>query len=110
MVEHLLSYPILLFGISVGKALIDTTFKAIICDEIKSAELKKYAFYWLYFCINIGGALGPLLGVTYTLHHPFETFLCLMTLYTTYILISFAVFKTDTTTQAIFDAEHLNLS
>ncbi len=88
LTDNLLTYVIMLFGISAGKGILGTTFKTIIANEIRDAEVKKQAFYWFYFCINVGGALGPFFGVTFTLHYPWQTFLLLLTTCVGYAFIA----------------------
>ncbi len=88
-------YLVLSVGVSIGKGLIETVFKAIISDGIQDAEIKKQAFYWQYFCINIGGAVGPLLGVSFTLYFPRITFTVLAIIYLIYLVICFRAFNQE---------------
>lgn len=92
--DHLISYIIMLFGISAGRGVLGTTFKIVIASEIKDVEFKKQSFYWFYFCINVGGALGPFLGVTFTLHYPQYTFLALLIICVIYAFVSIVFFST----------------
>ncbi|WP_440992898.1 MFS transporter [Cysteiniphilum litorale] len=91
--DHLISYVIMLFGISASRGVLGTTFKVVIANEIKDVEFKKQSFYWFYFCINIGGALGPFLGVTFTLHYPQYTFLILLIICVIYAFVSVVFFS-----------------
>lgn len=93
--ESLFSYLILLFSVSIGRGLTETIFKAIISDEIEEQNFKKKVFYWQYFFINVGGAIGPLLGVVLTLDYPKLTFSMLFFVYLTYILICSIVFRNN---------------
>ncbi|MGQ4004825.1 MFS transporter [Francisellaceae bacterium CB300] len=93
--QSLFSYLTLLFSVSIGRGLTETIFKTIISDEIQEQKFKEKVFYWQYFFINIGGAIGPLLGVILTLNYPKLTFLILFFVYLTYIIVCSMVFKNN---------------
>lgn len=92
-IQSFFFYLILLYSVALGKGVIDTIFKAIISDEVQDTEARKHAFYFLYYAINIGGAIGPFLGVSFELVYPSSTFI-VISLTLLVLLISFIfVFK-----------------
>ncbi len=55
--------------------LIDGPAKAVIGDSLADAKDRELALNARYFLLNIGAALGPLMGVTLALAHPQNLFL-----------------------------------
>lgn len=55
--------------------LIDGPAKAVIGDSLSDAKDRELALNTRYFLLNIGAALGPLMGVTLALAHPQNLFI-----------------------------------
>lgn len=70
-----LCYGLLGSGLSSG--LIDAPGKALMADSLASAKARELALHLRYFLLNLGAALGPLLGVTLGINAQQQTFLLL---------------------------------
>lgn len=66
-------------GLSYG--LIDAPGKALMADNLAEPKARELALHLRYFLLNLGAAIGPLLGVTYGLSARQETFLLLSASY-----------------------------
>lgn len=66
-------------GLSYG--LIDSPGKALMADNLAEPKARELALHLRYFLLNLGAAIGPLLGVTYGLSARQETFLLLSASY-----------------------------
>ncbi|MGB6190664.1 MAG: MFS transporter [Aeromonas molluscorum] len=62
-------------GLSYG--LIDSPGKALMADSLAEPKARELALHLRYFLLNLGAAIGPLIGVTYGLSARQETFLLL---------------------------------
>ncbi|MGY3903847.1 MDR family MFS transporter [Aeromonas lusitana] len=62
-------------GLSYG--LIDSPGKALMADSLAEPKARELALHLRYFLLNLGAAIGPLLGVSYGLSARQETFLLL---------------------------------
>ena len=95
-------YLLLLIGVSLGKGLIQTLFKAKISDNIKDLKTRETAFYLFYFFVNVGGVVGPILGVNYALTSPGITFSIISIVYICYIAFCITTITND---KPYFNAE-----
>ena len=59
-----LSYGLAISGVSIGCALLESSCKALIGDRVEDRRSRELALYCRYFLINLGAALGPLIGLT----------------------------------------------
>ena len=66
-------------GLSYG--LIDSPGKALMADSLVEPKARELALHLRYFLLNLGAAIGPLLGVSYGLSARQETFLLLSASY-----------------------------
>lgn len=66
-------------GLSYG--LIDSPGKALMADSLAESKARELALHLRYFLLNLGAAIGPLLGVSYGLSARQETFLLLSASY-----------------------------
>ena len=71
-------------GLSYG--LIDSPGKALMADSLAEPKARELALHLRYFLLNLGAAIGPLLGVSYGLSARQETFLLLSV---SYLLLGF---------------------
>ncbi|MGL5815798.1 MAG: MDR family MFS transporter [Aeromonas sp.] len=71
-------------GLSYG--LIDSPGKALMADSLAEPKARELALHLRYFLLNLGAAIGPLLGVSYGLSARQETFLLLSA---SYLLLGF---------------------
>lgn len=74
-------------GLSYG--LIDSPGKALMADSLAEPKARELALHLRYFLLNLGAAVGPLLGVSYGLSARQETFLLLSV---SYLLLGFIFF------------------
>lgn len=64
-------------GSGLASGLIDAPGKALMADSLASAKARELALHLRYFLLNLGAALGPLLGVTLGINAQQETFVVL---------------------------------
>ncbi|WP_404833746.1 MFS transporter [Aeromonas hydrophila] len=64
-------------GSGLSSGLIDAPGKALMADSLASAKARELALHLRYFLLNLGAALGPLLGVTLGISAQQQTFLLL---------------------------------
>ena len=76
-------------GSGLSSGLIDAPGKALMADSLASAKARELALHLRYFLLNLGAAIGPLLGVSYGLSARQETFLLLSV---SYLLLGFIFF------------------
>ncbi|MEH8183146.1 MFS transporter [Aeromonas allosaccharophila] len=74
-------------GSGLSSGLIDAPGKALMADSLASAKARELALHLRYFLLNLGAALGPLLGVTLGINAQPETFLFLVV---SYLLLALA--------------------
>ncbi|PKQ77595.1 MFS transporter [Aeromonas sobria] len=74
-------------GSGFSSGLIDAPGKALMADSLASAKARELALHLRYFLLNLGAALGPLLGVTLGINAQQETFLFLVV---SYLLLALA--------------------
>ncbi|WP_111809194.1 MFS transporter [Aeromonas allosaccharophila] len=74
-------------GSGLSSGLIDAPGKALMADSLASAKARELALHLRYFLLNLGAALGPLLGVTLGINAQQETFLFLVV---SYLLLALA--------------------
>lgn len=72
-------------GLSYG--LIDSPGKALMADSLAEPKARELALHLRYFLLNLGAAIGPLLGISYSLSARQETFLLLSASYLLLALI-----------------------
>lgn len=78
-------------GLSYG--LIDSPGKALMADNLAEPKARELALHLRYFLLNLGAAIGPLLGVTYGLSARQETFLLLSASYLLLAIVFVAGFR-----------------
>ncbi|WP_438862867.1 MDR family MFS transporter [Neptunicella sp.] len=61
--EHLYLYGISMILCSVSKEIWDPAAKALISDLLPQMDIREFALQVRYFAINVGAAIGPLVGV-----------------------------------------------
>ncbi|KAE9638211.1 MFS transporter [Aeromonas veronii] len=74
-------------GSGLSSGLIDAPGKALMADSLASAKARELALHLRYFLLNLGAALGPLMGVTLGINAQQETFLFLVV---SYLLLALA--------------------
>lgn len=50
-------------GVSVGCSLLESTCKVLIGDYVEDLQSRELALYANYFLVNVGGSIGPLIGM-----------------------------------------------
>ncbi|MDF5995756.1 MFS transporter [Pseudomonas aeruginosa] len=82
-----LSYGLAISGVSIGCALLESSCKALIGDRVEDRRSRELALYRRYFLINLGAALGPLIGLTLGVAAQAGTFLVTALVYFCYGLL-----------------------
>ncbi len=82
-----LSYGLAISGVSIGCALLESSCKALIGDRVEDRRSRELALYCRYFLINLGAALGPLIGLTLGVAAQAGTFLVTALVYFCYGLL-----------------------
>ncbi len=72
---------------SIGCALLESSCKALIGDRVEDRRSRELALYCRYFLINLGAALGPLIGLTLGVAAQAGTFLVTALVYFCYGLL-----------------------
>ncbi|WP_099125996.1 MDR family MFS transporter [Xenorhabdus stockiae] len=80
-------YGIGITGVSIGCALLESSCKALIGDQVIDKASRELALYCRYYAINAGAAIGPLFGVTLGVAEQGLTFLITATIYFIYGLL-----------------------
>lgn len=68
--DQLTHFYVLIVACGLMRPLIEEPSKALISDHIDATLTRELAMNLRYFAINVGGAVGPLLGVTLAVDHP----------------------------------------
>lgn len=50
-------------GVSIGCSLLESTCKVLIGDYVEDLQSRELALYANYFLVNVGGSIGPLIGM-----------------------------------------------
>lgn len=75
--HHLLPLGLAVVGSGLSSGMIDAPGKALLADSLESPKARELALHLRYFLLNLGAALGPLLGVTLGISARQQTFLLL---------------------------------
>lgn len=75
MASELWHFGLLMLVTGVMRPMIDDSAKAVIGDSLSDGKDRELALNLRYFLLNIGGAVGPLIGVTLALAEPQGLFL-----------------------------------
>ena len=68
-------YAVAILAVSVGCSHLEACCKALIGDRIADVSDREFCLYFRYFALNVGVAVGALLGVTVGIADPLVTFL-----------------------------------
>jgi MFS family permease len=72
--SNVLAYTIGAFMVGFTRSMLEPPSKALIADHIADQRRRDLAFHARYFLINVGGAVGPLVGLAFGLSAQQETF------------------------------------
>ncbi|CAK2439595.1 putative Uncharacterized MFS-type transporter YqjV [Vibrio crassostreae] len=78
---------------SIGRASFEPTSKALISDSIEDPEKRSRCFQIRYIMLNIGAALGPIIGIKIGLIANQTAFWLTTLFYTLYIIVIYSVVK-----------------
>lgn len=73
--NQIITYVIFMALCAVSKEIWEPPVKALISDSIPDSDLRELAFQLRYFAINVGAAIGPLMGVWFGVTAQQKTFL-----------------------------------
>ncbi|NOI30471.1 MDR family MFS transporter [Vibrio coralliilyticus] len=91
--EQLLHFYLLIVACGLMRPMIEEPSKALISDRIDAPLPRELAMNLRYFAINVGGAVGPLLGVTLAVSHPEALFQITSVTYLSYALALLIAFR-----------------
>ena len=74
-------------GVSIGCVILESSCKALIGDRITDTISRELAFYCRYYAINVGAAIGSLIGMTLGISEHGVTFFTTATIYFIYGVI-----------------------
>lgn len=72
--DQLWQFYVLIMLCGLMRPMIEAPAKAVIGDNLSDAQDRELALNLRYFLINVGGALGPLIGITLALSSPQQLF------------------------------------
>lgn len=81
---------------SVSRSMVEEPAKALMTDMLKTREAKDFSLHLRYFVLNIGSAIGPLLGVYLGVSGGQDAFYYIAIVYVVYFLIAAIIFKIET--------------
>lgn len=87
------AYAVGAFFAGFSRAVLDAPGKAVIADYIDQQRTRDMAFHARYFLINVGGALGPLLGLAFGLSARQNTFWVTAAAYTAFAAVVVLAFQ-----------------
>jgi MFS family permease len=87
------AYTLGAFCAGFSRAVLDAPGKAVIADYIDHQRTRDMAFHARYFLINVGGALGPLLGLAFGLSARQGTFWVTAAAYTLFAAVVLLAFR-----------------
>jgi MFS family permease len=87
------SYALGAFLVGLCRVAIETTCNALIADSIEEQRIRESAFNSRYFLINVGGAIGPLVGFLFGLSARQVTFWIACLVYGLYTLLLVTVYR-----------------
>ena len=75
LAEEIWQFFVLILLCGLMRPMIEAPTKAVISDNLEDHKDRELALNLRYFMVNVGGAVGPLLGMTIALGHPQPMFL-----------------------------------
>lgn len=88
-----MAYSVGAFLAGFSRAVLEAPGKAVIADHIESQERRDRAFHVRYFLINLGAAIGPLVGLMFGLSARQTTFWITTAAYATFGVVIVAAFR-----------------
>ncbi|USD66926.1 MFS transporter [Vibrio sp. SCSIO 43136] len=89
LADQIWQFFILLMMTGLMRPMIEAPSKAVISDCLDDSKDRELALNIRYFLLNLGGAIGPLIGITLALAHPQNLFLVCGLVYIAYALWMF---------------------
>jgi MFS family permease len=80
---------------SLARPMVEDPGRALMTDMLEDRDVKDMALHVRYFALNVGAALGPMLGAAAGLTGEQTTFLLLGAVYGLYLAAAAVVFKTE---------------
>lgn len=94
--NHIISYVFFMALCAISKEIWEPPVKALISDSLPNTDLRELAFQLRYFAINVGAAIGPLMGVWFGVTAQQETFLLTALSFVVLVLVLKYTFKHST--------------
>lgn len=91
--DTVLQFFILIAGCGLMRPMIEAPAKAVLSDNLEDAKDRELALNIRYFIINLGGAIGPLIGITLALQHPQILFWITGSTYLFFAMLLFIAFQ-----------------
>lgn len=80
---------------SIARPMVEDPGRALMTDTVEDRQVKDMALQVRYFALNVGAALGPMLGAAAGLSGQQSTFLILAAVYGLYLAAALAVFSIE---------------
>jgi MFS family permease len=94
---------------SLARPMVENPGRALMTDTVEDRAIKDMALHMRYFGLNVGAALGPLLGAAVGLTGEQSTFYLVAAVYCAYLIGAIAVFRIERPAQASAAGSLLNL-
>ncbi|WP_027210417.1 MDR family MFS transporter [Burkholderia sp. WSM2232] len=82
--DSLIGYSASILAISMGGSHLEACCKALIGDRVTDGGDREFALYFRYFTLNVGVAVGALIGVTAGIASQFATFMAVSVVHLVY--------------------------
>lgn len=97
------------FLVGLSRAVLEAPGKALIADHVPDIRARELAFHLRYFLINLGGAVGPLLGLVFGLSARQPTFWIAATTYAVFAVLIAGALRADPAPNAVARRQHAGL-
>jgi MFS family permease len=94
---------------SLARPMVETPGRALMTDTVEDRDVKDMALHMRYFGLNVGAALGPLLGAAAGLTGEQSTFYLVAVVYCAYLIGAIVVFRIEPPARASAAGSLLNL-
>ncbi len=94
---------------SLARPMVENPGRALMTDTVDDRAVKDMALHMRYFALNVGAALGPLLGAVAGLNGAQSTFYLVAAVYCAYLIAAIIVFRIEQPARAAAAGSLLNL-
>ena len=94
---------------ALARPMVENPGRALMTDTVDDRAVKDMALHMRYFALNVGAALGPLLGAAAGLNGAQSTFYLVAAVYCAYLVAAIIVFRIEQPARAAAPGSLLNL-